>query len=162
MQMTYSMALTRAKEEETSILHISLQGLLHSGLTFALNLKTRTLSLLSDGPLLLMEQQLSVNEMHMLIPTLESFPHYCPYEVLLAHISGQTVNSASIERCRYVLQEAQSRGTWQQELRPIRRALSSLRTKLHFFGLEVSNIRERGCSLTSLTTQGSSLNEDIL
>jgi hypothetical protein len=99
----------------------------------------------------------SVNEMHMLIPTLESFPHYCPYEVLLAHISGQTVNSASIECCRYVLQEAQSRGTWQQELRPIRRALSSLCTKLHFFGLEVSNIRERGCSLTSLTTQGSSL-----
>ena len=155
MQTTYSVAPTWTKEEKTSILHISLQGLNVPGLMFALNLKTRTLSLLSEGPLLLMEQQLSVNEMHMLIPMLELFPHYCPYEVLLAHISSQTVNSASIERCRCVLQEAQSRGTWRQELRPIRRALSSLRTKLHFFGLEVSNIRERGCSLTSLATRDS-------
>jgi hypothetical protein len=154
MQTTYS-APTWAEEEKTNILHISLQGLNVPGLMFALNRKTRTLSLLSEGPLLLMEQQLSVNEMHMLIPMLESFPHYCPYEVLLAHISGQTVNSASIERCRCVLQEAQSRGTGRQELRPIRRALSSLRTKLHFFGLEVSNIRERGCSLTSLATRDS-------
>jgi len=157
MQTTYSQVPRRATEEKIHILHISLQGLQPSGETFALNLETRTLSLLSDGPLLLVEQQLSVNEMHMLIPMLELFPHYCPYEILLAHMCGKTVDSASIERARMFLQEAHDRGMWQQELRPIRRALSSLRTKLHHFGLEVSNVRERGCSLTSLTTRDLSL-----
>jgi hypothetical protein len=151
MQTMYPDSSTRAGEEKFNILHISLQGLQPAGRTFALNLQTRTLSLLTEGPLLLMEQQFSVNEVNLLIPMLESFPHYCPYEVLLASLSGRTVTQASIERARRFLREAQSNGEWQQELRPIRRALSSLRTKLHHFGLEVSNVRERGSSLTSLT-----------
>jgi hypothetical protein len=150
MLTKYPDSPTRAEEEKINILHISLQGLQPSGHTFALNLGTRTLSLLSDGPLVLMEQQFSVNEMHLLIPMLESFPHYCPYEVLLAYISGKIVTHATIERARLFLKEAQSNGELQQELRSIRRALSSLRTKLHHFGLEVSNVRERGSSLTSL------------
>jgi len=137
---------------QTKIIHLSLPGLLSTDQTLALNLETRTLSLLSDGPTLIMEQQFSVNEMSVLVPILESFPHYCPYEVLLSHISSPTVTSASIARWRQRLQEAQNGGTWKQELRSIRRALSSLRSKLHRFDLEISNVRERGCSLTSLTS----------
>lgn len=139
-------------EVGTKISHFSLPGLLPPGLTFALNLETRTLALLTEGPLLMREQRLSVNEMCVFMPILEAFPHYCPYEELLAHISTNMVTPASIARCRQRLQEAQSHGTWQQELRPIRRALSSLRNKLHSFQLEISNVRERGCSLTSLTS----------
>jgi hypothetical protein len=153
MQTTYSATpvTARAKEKEMQIQHLSLEDLLPPGNKLVLNRQTRTLLLLAEGPCLLIEQQFSVNELYVLIPMLELFPHYCPYEVLLSHISGNAVTPASIDYYRRCLQEAQDRGTWQQELRPIRRALSSLRTKLHHFGLEVSNVRERGCSLTSLT-----------
>ena len=152
MLQTRSPRLKRPGEVETTISYFSLPGLLPAGQTLAFNLETRTLSLLAEGPLIIVEQQFSANEMHILLPILESFPHYSSYEVLLAHISSNIVTASSIARCRQRLQEAQIRGAWQQELRPIRRALSPLRKKLHRFGLEVSNIRERGCSLTSLTS----------
>jgi hypothetical protein len=150
MMKTHPIHIERHKEEETKISHFSLPGLLPPGHTLALDLGTRTLSLLADGPVLIMQQQFSVNEKSVIIPILEAFPYYCPYEVLLAHISSNVVTGASIARCRQRLQEAQSRGTRQQELRSIRRALSPLRNKLHGFGLEISNVRDRGCSLTSL------------
>ncbi len=160
MQKTYPTHLRQHKNMETKIIHLSLPGLLSTDQTLALNLETRTLSLLSDGPTLIMEQQFSVNELSVLVPILESFPHYCPYEVLLSHISSHTVTPASVARWRQRLQEAQTRGTGQQELRSIRRALSSLRSKLHRFDLEISNVRERGCSLTSLTSTSSSRSSD--
>ena len=152
MQKIYPTYLREHKNVETKIVHLSLPGLLSTDQTLALNLETRTLSLLSDGPRLIMEQRFSVNEMSVLVPILESFPHYCLYEVLLAHISSHTITPASIAHCSQRLQEAQNGGTWQQELRPIRRALSSLRSKLHRFDLAISNVRERGCCLTSLTS----------
>lgn len=156
MQKTHPIYLKQWEEVKTKITHLSLPNLLAPGHTLALNLETRTLSHLTDGPRLIMEQQLSVNEINLLVPLLDSFPHYCPYEVLLAHIYSNTVTPASIARCRQHLQEVKDRGEWQQELRPIRRALSSLRRKLHYFGIEISNVRERGCSLTSLTLSSSS------
>ncbi|HLX58772.1 MAG TPA: hypothetical protein VKR83_17265 [Ktedonobacteraceae bacterium] len=144
--------LKMPQEVETQIVHLTLQGLLPEGRMLALNQEVRTLSLLSDGPRIIIEQRFSENEMRIIVPILEYYPHYCPYEVLLAHLSSKVVTQATIERCRQRLGEAQSRGTRQQELRSIRRALSSLRSKLHAFDLEISNIRERGCSLTSLAS----------
>ena len=135
---------------ETKILHFSLPSLLPGDSKLALSLETRTLSLISGGPLLLVGEQLSVNEMRMLVPILASFPHYCPYEVLLCYMFSKVVTNASIAQCRQQLHEAQSQGTWLQELRPIRRAISSLRAKLSSFSLGISNIREAGCSLTGL------------
>src|SRR2546428_4786268 len=152
MQKTQPIYPRQHEEVETRISHPSLPGLLPPDRILALNPETRTLSFLAAGPLLIKEQQLSANELNVIVPILEYFPHCCPYEVLLAHISSNTVTAASIERCRQRLQEALSRGAWQQELRPIRRALSSLRNKLHRFNLEISNVRERGCSLTSLAS----------
>jgi hypothetical protein len=146
-------------EIATGISHISLQGLLPIGHTLVLNSESRTVSLLSDGPKLIDEQRLSSNEMCLFVPILESFPYYCPYEVLLSHISTRTVTSASIERCRQRLREAQDAGKLQEELRPVRRALSSLRNKLRRFDLGISNIRERGCSLTCLTVESSTFSK---
>ena len=145
--------INQHKEEATGISHISLQGLLPTGHTLVLNPESRTISLLSDGPMLIVEQRLSANEMCLFVPILESFPYYCPYEVMLSHISTKTVTPASIERCRQRLLEAQDFGKLQQELRPVRRALSSLRNKLRRFDLGISNIRERGCSLTCLAVK---------
>jgi hypothetical protein len=154
MQTLQPVYTKRCEEDAgTKILHFYLQGILSPGQKLALNLETRTLSLLSNGPELIVERQLSINEMHIAIPLLEAFPHYSPYEVLLSHLYSKTVTETSIARCYQRLQEAQDNGTWQQELRPIRRALSSLRTKLRQFDLEISNIRERGCSLAGLTVK---------
>ena len=144
---------------KTRIFHFLLPGLLPTGRKLALHLETRTLSLLLDGPNgpeLIAEQLFSVNEIRVLVPMLQAFPNYCPYEVLLSHISSNNVTEATVARCRQRLYEAQSGGTWQQELRPMRRALSSIRSKIHNFDLEVSNVRERGCSVTSLTSTPSS------
>lgn len=133
-----------------SISHFTLPGLLADGRILALNVDTHTLLLLSDGPRLVLDEQLSANEMHILLPLLESFPLYSPYEVLLSSLEAESVTAAGIARCRQRLQEAQTLGTWPQELRPLRRALSSLRQKLHPFALEISTIREQGCSLTGV------------
>ncbi len=151
MKHVHFTQIKRQPQEETRVLHFTLPGLLSTNHILALNLETRTLSLLSAGPQLIMDQRFSANEIRVILPMLESFPHYSPYEVLLAYMESNTVTATSIARCRERLQEAQNLGTWQQELRPLRRTLSSLRQKLHALNLEISNIRERGCSLTSMT-----------
>ncbi len=145
-----SLQMKAVREGERSNLHFSLPGLLSSDQKLALNLETRTLSLLAGGPQLMIVQQFTTNELRIILPIMESYPHYCPYEVMIAHLASSNVTMGSIARWRQRLQEAQLRGSWQQELRPLRRALTSLRVKLHSFNLEVSNIRERGCSLTNL------------
>ncbi len=152
MQKTIPAQIKQRQSHEVNIVHMNIEGLLAPGQKLALNLRTRTLSLLSEGPEQIMEQQFSSNEMRVLVPILQSFPHYCPYESLLSHMSSNNSSPNSIARCRQRLQEALDNGTWHQELRSIRRALSSLRNKLHHFNLEVSTIRERGCNLTNLTS----------
>jgi hypothetical protein len=153
MLRTQHFHIKRQKKEAPKISHFSPEGLIPAGQTFVINFETRTISLLSNGPTLLVEQQLSVNEMRLLVPILDYFPHYCPYEVLLTHITTNAITATSIARCRQRLQEAQAGGQWQQELRPVRRALSSLRSKLYRLSLGISNVRERGCGLTSLVDQ---------
>ncbi|GCE20970.1 hypothetical protein [Dictyobacter kobayashii] len=152
MQKAQPIRLKRQKEAEPNIVHFRLPGLLPEDQILALNLNTRTLSLLVDGPQQIMEQQFSVNEIRVMVPIMESYPHYCPYEVLLSYIISNSVTSTSVARCRQRLQDALNNDTWHQEMRPIRRALSSIRGKLHSFDLEISTIRERGCSITSLTS----------
>lgn len=136
--------------EDVDIFHFSLPALLPANHLLVLNIKTRTLSLLADGPLIIKQHQLTDNEMRVIMPILEFFPHYCPYEVLLSSLASTPVTSTSINRWRQRLEEAQNQKNWHQELRPLRRTLSSLRSKLHLFNLEIPTVRERGCSLTSL------------
>src|SRR6266700_4679946 len=116
VKTTYPVYIQIDEGRETKILHFSLSSLIPEGSKLALNLKTRTLSLISDGPLLVVEHQLSVNETRMIVPILASFPHYCPYEVLLCYMFSKVVTETSITSCRQHLHEVQSQGTWQQEL----------------------------------------------
>ncbi len=160
-EQTLTRLRKRRKGTETRILHFAFQDLLPPGQTLALSLGTRTLSLLCDGRMVL-DQQFSINELRILEPILQAFPHYCPYEVLLASLSSAPVTGSSVARCRQRLLEAQGSQRWQQELRPIRRALSSVRSKLHRFGLEISNVRERGCSLTCLTYDGDMAQREVV
>jgi hypothetical protein len=134
------------------IAYFSLPNLVQGSHRLILHKELRTLSLISDdggSPLLVQQEILSDNECQIIVPILNVFPHYCPYEVLLASIISRTTVESTVTNWRFRLLEAQSKGTWQQELRPLRRALSSLRRKLYSFGLEISTIREKGCSITS-------------
>ena len=141
------------QENSEEVLHFSLQGLLPAGHTLALNTTLGTLShqvCKDDRPYMMMEQQFTTSEICVLLPLMEAYPYYCPYEVLLSYIISHTVTVSTVDSCRRLLEEARRNRTSQQELRPVRRAISSLRNKLLDFHLGVSNIRERGCSLTGL------------
>lgn len=141
----------RAKEARPPITHVRLAGLLPQHQILVLNRSMRTVSLLAEGPTQLLEQRLSADELRLLLPILEAFPQYCPYEVLLSSLFTEMLTPASIHQSRRYLQEALARGTRQQELRPVRRALTSLRSKLRPFELEISTLRQLGCCITSAT-----------
>jgi len=129
------------------IIHFTLHNLLPHGHTLALNLALGTLSLLiydSDGPRLVAEQQFTASEICVLKPILESYPHFCPYDVLLAGFNSMRVTDQEIERSRERLQEAQEAGVWDQEMRPVRNVLSRTRLKMHAFKVDIFSILETG------------------
>ena len=135
------------KPTPEDIIHFPLQGLLPAGHTLALNKVLGTLSHLSytsDGPKLIGEQQFTDSEICVLKPLLESYPHFCPYEVLLASFNSGSVTEPAIARCRERLQEAQEAGVWDQEMRPVRNVLSRTRLKIHTFDVDILSILETG------------------
>src|SRR5436305_8442654 len=135
------------KQSPEDIVHFTLKGLLPPGHMLALNTALGTLSLIShsiEGAKLLAEQQFTNSEICVLKPLLESYPHFCPYEVLLASFNSGLVTEQAIDRCRERLQEAQEAGVWDQEMRPVRNVLSRTRLKTRAFGIEISSILETG------------------
>lgn len=144
------------QENNEEILHFSLQGLLPVGHSLALNTTLGTLSHLvckQDRPHMLLEQQFTTSEICVLMPLLEAYPYYCPYEVLLASFTSGRVTDATIARCRERLQEAQEAGVWDQEMRPVRNVLSRTRLKTRTFGIEISSILETGYILMYMGDQ---------
>src|ERR1700737_848357 len=135
------------QETSEEVLHFSLQGLLPAGHTLALNTVLGTLSHLickQDRPHMLLEQQFTTSEICVLMPLLEAYPYYCPYEVLLASFNSGRVTETTIARCRQRLQEAQEAGVWDQEMRPVRNVLSRTRLKMHTFEVDIFSILETG------------------
>ena len=133
--------------DEERIMHFSLQEALPATHTLALNLAFGTLSYIScvgDRPLLLMQEQFTNGEMSVLLPLLEAFPYYCPYEIMFAHFYNGKVNDKIIARSRQHLQAAAEEGLWDQEMRPVRSALSRTRLKLRSFGIDISSILATG------------------
>ena len=75
------------KQDSENIMHFSLMEALPSGDTLALNRSLGTLSYIScdEGrPKLVQQQQFTDGEMRVLLPLIEQFPYYCPYEVMFA------------------------------------------------------------------------------
>ena len=143
------------KHTDEEILHYSLEELLPAGQTLALNVLLGTLSLIAYDdetpyPRMLVEQQFTSSELSLLLPLLNSHPHYCPYEVLLASFNLRVVSDTTIERCRRQLHEAQLEGVWDQEMRPVRNVLSRTRLKMRSFGIEIASILETGYVLMTL------------
>jgi hypothetical protein len=135
------------KQSPDDIVHYSLKGLLPAGHMLALNMGLGTLSLIAntmEGAKLTAEQQFTNSEICVLRPLLESYPHFCPYEVLLASFNSGHVTEQAIELCRQRLHEAQEVGIWDQEMRPVRNVLSRTRLKIHTFGIDIFSILETG------------------
>ena len=148
-------AVYLVRQTDEAIMHFEMANLLPDGHTLALNTRLGTLALLTNDPAtthptLLTEQQFSSSEMSILVPLLQSHPHYCPYEVMLASFNCGNTTDASVERYRLRLQEAQFAGVWDYEMRPVRNILSRARFKLRDFGIEISSILETGYILISL------------
>ncbi|HTI14435.1 MAG TPA: hypothetical protein VL461_07695 [Dictyobacter sp.] len=131
------------------ILHFSLQDSLPPGHTMALNTSFGTLSYLvcdeMSIPRLVRQEQFTHTEMSVLMPLLELFPYYCPYEVLYASFyGGGKADEEQIAQARTHLDDAMVNGTWDQEMRPIRCALSRTRLKMRSFGVDISSILATG------------------
>ncbi len=121
-----------------------LQDLLPPDLKLLLNVETRTLSLLCiSSSSILVQKQLTRNEWSLFTVLVTNHPHYAPYEVLLASLT-----SLSPDACRVQLHKAQREGAvaLTQELKPVYRALSSLRIKLKaiYPPLKIYHIRDTG------------------
>jgi hypothetical protein len=132
------------------VLHLSLDGLLPANQVLAVKPSLRTVTLFTstaDEETHILEQQhFSPNGMCVLVPLLEAYPHYCPYEVLLAHLFSQTPDQA----------RAQLRSDWNSAIRPVRRAMNSLVPGLRAFGLQVRSIRSGGYLIEALSTRSTS------
>ncbi|GHO43314.1 hypothetical protein [Ktedonospora formicarum] len=133
--------------QDNDILHFSLQDALPQGHIMALNPKFGTLSYLAyddDRLLMVAQEQFTGTEMSVLLPLLEMFPYYCPYEALYASFYNGRISEETVEQSRKKLDEALEEGLWDQEMRPIRDALSRTRIKLKKFGIDVSSILATG------------------
>jgi hypothetical protein len=143
------------KDIDEAIMHFELPELLPADQTLALNTRLGTLALLTADaqtahPILLAEQQFSSSELSVLVPLLQMYPHFCPYEVLLASFNNGNTDEATVARFRLRLQEAQFAGVWDYEMRPVRNLLSRTRFKLRDFSIEISSILETGYILMYL------------
>ena len=141
---------TNLEQNTESIRHFSLQDALPTGHTLALNMELGTLSYISSGgevPQLLAQQQFTASELSILLPLLDSYPYYCPYEVLYASFYNGDVTEVIVAHCRQRLQNSLEIGTWDQEMRPVRNVLSRTRLKLRTFGVNITSILETGCIL---------------
>jgi hypothetical protein len=135
---------------QEAVLHLTLDGLLPANQVLAVKPSLRTVTLFTstaDEETHILEQQhFSPNGMCVLVPLLEAYPHYCPYEVLLAHLFSQTPDQA----------RAQLRSDWNSAIRPVRRAMNSLVPGLRAFGLQVRSIRSGGYLIEALSTRSTS------
>jgi hypothetical protein len=96
-------------------------------------------------PRLVRQEQFTNTEMSVLLPLLELFPYYCPYEVLYASFyGGGKASEENIEQARAHLDKAMDEGSWDQEMRPVRCALSRTRLKMRSFNVDISSILGTG------------------
>jgi len=143
---TAASVLDRSQDGE-SMRYFALDGALPDGCVLVLNMQIATLSLISNGdkgPCLLAQQQFTASELSLLLPLLELYPHYCPYEAIFASFYNGAVTDETVERSRRQLQEALEAGVWDQQMRPVRNVLSRVRFKMRSFGIDIISILETG------------------
>lgn len=107
---------------------LALRDLLPPQFTFEFNEQGRILNILrTDPPCIIAQPRFTKNEWYFLLSLFASYPHYAPYEYLLANLT-----LLSVEQCRQRIQQAQQAGSQalSSELKPVRGAVAGVRTKL--------------------------------
>ena len=148
--------LATMPQEQQDILHFSLIDLLGDNQSLALNptLGTLTYLICKEGrALVLMQEQLTPTEIYILLPLLETYPYFCPYEMLLASFEEGRVTEENLKRCRERLFQAQQAGMWDGLMRPVRSVLSRTRIKIRPFGLLIMSIVDTGYLLKAAPRQ---------
>src|SRR5260370_40033201 len=134
------------EDQPGSLLHLPLAGLLPDNQKLVINPAARTAILFaqtSSGEAdVVTVQQFSPNGMRVLIPLLQAYPNYCPYETLLVALFSLTIDEARL----------QLREIRKIVLRSIRRAIGSLASGLRAFGLRVRSVRDTGYLVETIST----------
>jgi len=141
-------------------LHFSLIDLLGDDQSLALNptLGTLTYLICKEGrALILMQEQFTPTEIYVLLPLIETYPYFCPYEMLLASFEEEQVTEENLKRCRERLFQAQQAGVWDGLMRPVRSVLSRTRIKIRPFGLLIMSIVDTGYLLKAAPRQPAKL-----
>lgn len=135
----------RYADPQEALLQLPLVGLLPANQTLVLNRTMRTAILFFAPPngeaQVLSQQRFTPNGMRILVPLLRAYPHYCPYDVLIASLF-----SLSLAQARQQLQNS-----WEIALRPVRRAISGIMNGLRALGLSVRSLRGAGYVLEAFT-----------
>jgi hypothetical protein len=145
------------KQDNSTIRYFSLQNTLPAGHILVLNISSGTLSYLyreDERARLMKQQQFTFSEMSLLLPLLDSYPHYCPHEVIFAHFYNSSVTEEIVMHYHQRLQDALDTGTWDQEMRPLRNVLSRVRLKVRPFGISITSILETGYMLMVASSKG--------
>lgn len=153
---TRKMKLVTMQQEQQDILHFSLIDLLGDDQSLALNPTLGTLTYLiskESRPLILMQEQFTPTEIYVLLPLLETYPYFCPYEMLLASFEEGHVTEENLRCSRQRLLKAQQTGTWDRLMRPVRSVLSRTRIKIRPFGLLIMSIVDTGYLLKAAPRQ---------
>ena len=93
---------------------------------------------------LVAQQLFSDQELFAFVALMEAYPHYCPYETLLAALSDRTVDQA-----RQLVHQALEGHNLDKVLNPLRNLLARCRPRLHDFKLDVASIRGLGYQLVA-------------
>ncbi len=135
-----------------------LQGLFPLPHAFVLNSTLGTLLHLSmqpdmPHPVLLSEQQFTEQELSLVVPLLTNYPEFAPMEELYASFcyGYDGLSEQRIDQAREQVHEALEEGIWDQELRPLRNAMSRARFKLRHLGLDAVSLLETGYLLMANT-----------
>jgi hypothetical protein len=129
----------------------SLSKVLPEGYVLVLNTHPYTMStfviteLSAEVHGLVAQEVLTELEMYALVALLEAYPHYCPYDVLRAAITDETLTHA-----RTTVHRAVEHQTLDRSMKPIRNILSRCRAKLKVFGIDIRSIHAEGYILTAL------------
>ena len=144
MQTVYETPKSLANKISEAPAHIPFCNLFPADLQLAWNMEDRILSLISvHEPRIIAQQQFTRNEWLLLMSLVEFYPQYAPHEMLLAELTLVSCDEwrLQLQKIRQVQPEAVI-----QELRPVYRALSGVRSKLKKFypKLRISLVRNLG------------------
>jgi hypothetical protein len=133
------------------ILHFSLEGVLEPQYYLAVNRTEKggfiaLLATRGERPSLEASVFLTLGELCIFLPLLESYPYYCSYAFLLASLYGPATEEG-IAQAKELLEDALDEGVWDSVMRPVRNVLSRTRLKTHTLGITILSIIETGYSL---------------